>query len=103
MEALDYMRAYLGAQKASGASPPVRINLITNFTDDVLMRVLGGVCVVADFNPTITRVPYKQHHIALKDPQASVYISQPDISFIFFDSSMSSINLPISKSPRGKG
>lgn len=61
------------------------INIITNFTDDVLEKVLGGMCLTEGIYPKIVRAPYKQYHLILKDTAEKIYEAKPDISFIFFD------------------
>lgn len=87
MDFLAYIQSYAQIKKSSkkktGAS--FSINLITNFTDDVLEKVLGGMCLLGGVSPEIIRAPYKQYHLVLKDRSDILYKSKPSISFIFFD------------------
>lgn len=88
MDFLTYIRAYSKIKRtAKKRSSRFSINLITNFTDDVLEKVLGGMCIVEGMfpNPKIVRAPYKQYHLVLKDKSDALYKSKPNISFIFFD------------------
>lgn len=88
MDFLKYIRAYSKIKRtAKKRSPRFSINLITNFTDDVLEKVLGGICIVEGTfsKPKIIRAPYKQYHLVLKDKSDALYKSKPNISFIFFD------------------
>ena len=86
MDFLTYLQSYAKIKKSSAKGPPpFSINMITNFTDDVLEKVLGGICLLENIHPMITRAPYKQYHLVLKDASDALYASKPDISFIFFD------------------
>ena len=62
----------------------ISIDLVTNFTDDVLEKVFGGMCLIEGLYPKIVRAPYKQYHLVLKDKAEKIYKAKPDISFIFF-------------------
>jgi len=86
MDFLAYIRSY-AKMKGSPAKGllPFSIHLITNFTDEVLEKVLGGMCLSEHIRPAITRAPYKQYPLVLKDTSDVLYKSKPDISFIFFD------------------
>jgi len=86
MKALDYIALYREATNGTRKGlRPLAVNLITNFTDDILAKILGGVCVEAGFHPVITRAPYKQYHLVLSDAGHPVQTAKPDISFFFFD------------------
>ena len=88
MQPLSYISAYTHRPKSAGSRlHPVSINLITNFTDDVLERILGGMCLNEGLYPVITKAPYKQYGIALNDRTSPIYRSKPDISFVIFDAS----------------
>ena len=88
MQPLSYIAAYTSRPKRPGAAlRPVAINLVTNFTDDVLERILGGMCLSEGLYPQITKAPYKQYAFALNDTESEIYTSQPNISFIYFDAS----------------
>jgi FkbH-like protein len=86
MKALDYIALYREATNGTKKElRPLAVNLITNFTDDILARIFGGVSVEAGFLPSLTRAPYKQYHIVLADPAEWIGNRAPDISFFFFD------------------
>jgi len=86
MDFLTYIQSYSKIKEArKKESRSFSINLITNFTDDVLEKVLGGMCLMEGIYPKIARAPYKQYHLVLKDTSDALYKSKPDISFIFFD------------------
>lgn len=86
MDFLTYIQSYakIKAPRTKGPSP-FSIHLITNFTDEVLEKVLGGMCLVENICPMITRAPYKQYPLVLKDSSHAIYTSKPNISFLFFD------------------
>ena len=86
MQVLSYITTYMHRKKRAHMRA-VSINLITNFTDDVLERVLGGRCLEEEIYPTITRAPYKQYALTLKDKKNEIYHSKPQITFVFFDAS----------------
>ncbi len=88
MDSLPFIASYMHrpTRKKAGMSS-LSINLITNFTDDVLERILGGMCIAENIYPRITRVPYKQYALAFKNAKSSIYGSKSDISYIFFDAS----------------
>src|SRR5687768_13941478 len=86
MKALDYIALYREATNGTkNALRPLAVNLITNFTDDILARICGGVAVEAGFHLSLTRAPYKQYHIVLSEPTQWLQGARPDISFFFFD------------------
>lgn len=86
MDFLTYIRSYTKIKEFSKkGSSSFSINLITNFTDGVLEKVLGGMCLEERIRPSITRAPYRQYHLAFKDKTEKLYRANPDISFIFFD------------------
>lgn len=86
MEFLDYIRLYQHRDTRDTSSlSPISIQIITNFTDDILAKVLGGRCLSEGYVPTILQAPYKQYHLVLKDSTSPLYASTPDISFVFFD------------------
>ena len=58
------------------------VNLITNFTDDAFQKILAGVCIDEGIYPLISKVPYKQYHLVLKNLHSQ---RNCDVTFIFFD------------------
>ncbi len=88
MQPLDYIALYMHRPARKGAGMrSISVNLITNFTDDILERVLGGMCIAEGIYPRITRAPYKQYAIAFKDKRSIINRTKADISYIFFDAS----------------
>ncbi|TSC68816.1 MAG: hypothetical protein G01um101456_490 [Parcubacteria group bacterium Gr01-1014_56] len=88
MQSLSYISAYMHRKpRAPKGMRPFSINLVTNFTDEVLERVLGGMCLAEGIYPQITRTPYKQYALAFKNKKSEINTSKPDISYIFFDAS----------------
>jgi len=86
MDSLAYIQSYARIKEFSKKkAQTLAINIITNFTDGVLEKVLGGICLSEGIYPNIVKSPYKQYHLVLKDPNEKLYTAKPDISFIFFD------------------
>ncbi len=86
MDFLSYIRSYSKLHESSHTKvSPFPINIVTNFTDDVLEKVLGGMCLLEGIHPRIVRAPYKQYHLVLKDTMDAFYKAEPRISFVFFD------------------
>jgi FkbH-like protein len=86
MNFLDYI-AYVPRLKDAPkdeAAPRAKINLVTNFTDDILKNVLAGVCLHHGVRPDILSMPYKQYHVQFKNPASELYAHAPDVSFLFF-------------------
>ena len=84
MKFLDYLKL-ANKQNDSSGGLALKINLVTNFTDAVLVKILRGVLLSEGIAPEIHVVPYKQYHLHLKDQSSQLYKSQADITFIFFD------------------
>ncbi|HVN26448.1 MAG TPA: HAD-IIIC family phosphatase [Candidatus Paceibacterota bacterium] len=87
MNPLDYLRSaarFADLEPASFARA-VRVNLITNFTDDILKNIFVGVHLQHDVYPDIRRAPYKQYHLELKNPASALYTDKPDFTFVLFD------------------
>jgi FkbH-like protein len=72
-------------KKKSPTSPEIQIAVVTNFTDDILVKVLTGLCVSEGIAPDIQAVPFKQYLFELKNPKSALARRQADITFIFFD------------------
>jgi FkbH-like protein len=69
-------------------SRSIKINLVTNFTDQVLERFLTGLCLENGIYPEILTVPYKQYDFYLADRNSGLYIRKADITYIFFDANI---------------
>lgn len=87
METLRYLEL---ANKYAGLKPDdfpakVSINLITNFTDATLQKILLGICLDSNIYPQLYSVPYKQYHFFLNDKNSELHLRRADITFIFFD------------------
>lgn len=87
MQSLDYLRlvAIKPEYDKNIYSFQVQINLITNFTDEVLARHLAGVCLANGVYPSIYQVPYKQYAFAFHDETHHLFANNAAISFVFFD------------------
>lgn len=82
MQFIDYIK--LSNQKVSDGQP-VRIAIVTNFTDDICKRVLTGMCVAENILATIYAVPFGQYYLELKNSQSELYKLDADVTFILFD------------------
>jgi FkbH-like protein len=87
MNSLDYLkRASRFAELApADFGRTVKINLITNFTDDILKNVFAGVNLCNAVYPVIHKTPYRQYHLELKNDASALFTTEPDLTFIFFD------------------
>jgi len=86
MDFIEYIKNVPRHAESNPEDFPARtkINLITNFTDDILQKLLIGVGMHHGIHPTIQAMPYKQYHVQLKNPESAMYAHRPDITFIFF-------------------
>jgi len=66
-------------------SAQVRINLVTNFTDATLQKILLGACLENNIYPVLYSVPYKQYNFFLNNKDSDLHTKQADITFVFFD------------------
>lgn len=87
MEFLDYIKL---AQKfsldpAAVRDPSVRIAIVTNFTDDILAKIITGRCLAEGIVPDVYQVPFKQYLFALKDSSSDLYLHKPEVTFVLFD------------------
>lgn len=64
---------------------PIRIALITNFTDDQLKKILTGICVTEGVAIKIYTTPFQQYAFELKDKDSALWRFDADATFIFFD------------------
>lgn len=62
-----------------------KIAIVSNFTDDLLKKILIGLCAIEGFNFDVYAVPFKQYFFELKNKQSKLYTFKADITFIFFD------------------
>jgi FkbH-like protein len=86
MDSLGYLgyASRLHDVQPDGFGARIKINLVTNFTDEILKKILAGVCLHGGVYPTISAAPYKQYHLVLKNPKSAIYAETPDITFMFF-------------------
>jgi FkbH-like protein len=82
---LEYLSAYATKPDAPGDLQPISVTLVTNFTDDILERILGGMLLLEGWYPSITRAPYKQYALGLTDEKSLLYQTKSDLTFIYFD------------------
>ena len=87
METLDYLRLEREHQRerADGFSATITINILTNFTDDMVRRLLVGMCLSEDIYPDTWVAPYKQYHFLLQAKESPLYKRDADITFVLFD------------------
>lgn len=87
METLNYVELARTqhTRKPSDFPTSVSATIVTNFTDDVLKKILAGMCLAEGIYPSITALPYKQYHFALKNSASDLYTKESDITFILFD------------------
>lgn len=74
-----------GQLKSNDFPAKVSINLITNFTDATLQKILLGICLDSNVYPQLYSVPYKQYHFFLNDKNSELHLRRADITFVFFD------------------
>ena len=88
MNILDYIRSAqeFESQKSQvDGRVPVRLAIVTNFTDDLLKKVLLGLCLHEGLQPEIYQVSYKQYLFELKNSDSGLFRFKPEITFVFFD------------------
>lgn len=87
MELLDYIR--LAQEYEKGGEPkqgePLRLAIVTNFTDDLLKKAIIGMCAAEGIRPDLYQVPFKQYLFELKNPDSGLAKHNADIVFVFFD------------------
>ena len=87
MDFLDYI-GHASRYKESNRNDfadEIKIRLVTNFTDDILKNVLTGIALANKVYPVIDQAPYRQYHLALKDPKSALWQGDPNITFLFFN------------------
>ncbi len=85
MDILKYLKLANSPTSSENSLPQFRISVVTNFTDDLLKKLLKGMCLAENIQPNIYGVPYGQYQFELKDPNSGLYAHQADVTFIFFD------------------
>lgn len=80
---LEYIRS--AAQTLPIDAKGLRIAVVTNFTDQICVRVLTGMCKSAGINPVIYAAPFGQYDIEFKNLSSELNQFQADVTFIFFD------------------
>ena len=85
MNTLEYLQLANSVEGAGGGKKKFAVNLVTNFTDEVLQKILKGIFIANGIHPEITAVPYKQYHLHLKDNKGLLYQKYADATFLFFD------------------
>lgn len=87
MDILEYLKLANKSLPAisDGLSTRFKISVVTNFTDDLLKKLLKGMCLAENISPEIYGVPYGQYQFELKNPNSALYAHAADITFIFFD------------------
>ncbi|MDO8521040.1 MAG: HAD-IIIC family phosphatase [bacterium] len=90
MQVIDYLKLAnaVGANGPTEGKKPFAINLVTNFTDDILQKLLQGILVEGGIHHEIFAVPYKQYHLHLKDREGRLYQKRVDATFLFFDANL---------------
>lgn len=88
MNPLSYIQAAATYAEldASSFGQSTSIGLITNFTDNVLQKILIGLCIQNDIYPTLHAQAYKQYHFDFANKQSALYKTKTDITYIIFDS-----------------
>ncbi len=87
MNSLEYLKYASRSAELAPAdfSRTVNVNLITNFTDDILKNIFAGVNLCNAVYPVIYKTPYRQYHLELKNEASALFTNKPDLTFIFFD------------------
>ncbi len=86
MEAIEYIK--LANNLKNFETRPYKkvvIRLVTNFTDEILAKLLTGKVLSQAQYPEVLKTPYKQYHFLFKDRSSQLYSQSADITFIFFD------------------
>jgi FkbH-like protein len=86
MKPIDYIHTANTLEDLAGnINKPFSMALTTNFTDEVLARILKGVCLHNGVRPDIYKTPYKQYAFELKNRNSGLWQKPHNISFFFFD------------------
>ncbi len=66
-------------------SQKIKVNLLTNFTDDILAKMLTGAFINVGIYPEFFKVPYKQYVVYLKNKDSKLFSAPAQVTYIFFD------------------
>lgn len=84
MTFLNYIQLANTYKPEAAKAEAFLIGMVTNFTDDILNKVLIGICLKHNIHPHIYKVPYKQYGFELKNPLSRLWGSFR-LVFFFFD------------------
>ena len=86
MEAIEYIKLANSHKSGQHKDKPVfKVRVISNFTDDILAKLLTGKIMSEGLEPEILQTPYRQYHLQLKDKNSGLYKNPADLVFVFFD------------------
>lgn len=86
MQVLDYLKIAGTYDKTRHTGQATtRVSLVTNFTDDLLAKIMTGLMASEGILPDVYQVPFKQYLFALKDPTSPLVQHQAEVTCIFFD------------------
>lgn len=85
MELIDYLKLANSTTGLHEGKKKFAVNLVTNFTDEALQKILKGILLANGIHPEVSAVPYKQYHLHLKDKKVPLYQKHTDATFLFFD------------------
>ncbi len=87
MDFLDYIKQSntLKLHKAKKFNKSLSIGLVTNFSDEILQKLLIGMSLSRGIYPNVAAVPYKQYHLVLSDGGGAILKNKLDALFFFFD------------------
>src|SRR5260370_17621984 len=84
-DVLAYVRLVRDYEAKARENADIRLAIVTNFTDDLLGKLIVGMCAAERIDPSVYQVPFKQYLFELKDPKSALARHNADITFIFFD------------------
>lgn len=87
MDTLDYIKLAQKNEKEGikADTKSIKLSIVTNFTDDILKKILLGMCVYEGINAEIYSVSFKQYLFELKNKDSILNKKEDSITFIFFD------------------
>ncbi len=83
MSFLEYLKLSNNYKPLDSATDNFEIGLVTNFTDDVLVKLLNGVLIKNSIKPKIYKTPYKQYGFALKNSSHEIWQTRRLVFFLF--------------------
>lgn len=87
MDILPFLKAATQTSNKDTFETKLTCEIVTNFTDDLLKKILTGMCLSDGIYPDIFAVPFGQYHLQLQDPASDLRTRAADLTFIFFDAS----------------